>query len=339
MRLLPAQLAEHLKQGLKPLYALVGDEPLSQREALDALRAAAKTQGYEERTSLLAERYFDWQEVQNYGQAMSLFASLRLLELRIPSGKPGVDGSACLQALCQQPLPDTVTVVILPEIEWRDQKSAWYTALQQAAVFVPLMQPAPAELPNWIGQRLARQQQSTDADTLDFLAHQVEGNLLAAHQEIEKLGLLYPAGSLSADAVREAVLNVSRFDATQLGEAVLTGDLPRTVRILQGLQEEGETAVAVMNPLIWALKPLLRVKLAEAAGTPQATALRDAKLFGTRETLARQGLRRLSLRQLQAAIGKLAEIDKIAKGIQTGDAWLEISRLCFGLARVRGQSV
>ena len=113
---------------------------------------------------------------------------------------------------------------------------------------------------------MAQQNQSTDAVSLAFIAHQVEGNLLAAHQEIQKLALLYPAGEISADAVREAVLNVSRYDAFQLGEAVLAAIQTAPHRILQGLQDEGEQAVAVMNPLMWVLRPLVRIKLAEARG-------------------------------------------------------------------------
>ncbi|NBO11158.1 MAG: DNA polymerase III subunit delta, partial [Methylophilaceae bacterium] len=165
-----------------------------------------------------------------FGQAMSLFASQRLLEINIPTGKPGLEGSKVLQALAASPLPDTVTVIILPKVDWRDAKSAWYLALQQNSVFIELNEIGPAQLPQWIANRLAQQKQSTDAETLTFIANQVEGNLLAAHQEIQKLGLLYPQGALAAEDVRAAVLNVSRFDAVQLGEAVLTGDIDRTVR-------------------------------------------------------------------------------------------------------------
>jgi DNA polymerase-3 subunit delta len=173
--------------------------------------------------------------------------------------------------------------------------------------------------------------------TLEFLAHQVEGNLLAANQEIQKLGLLYPQGELADETVREAVLNVSRYDAFQLGEAVLQGDAERTVRILQGLQDEGENAVAVMNPLMWVLRPLVRIKQAEMRGENINNAMTSARIYGDRQALVKRALSRLSLRQLEAALQKLADIDKTAKGVMLGDAWLEISRLCFGLAKVRGR--
>jgi DNA polymerase-3 subunit delta len=165
----------------------------------------------------------------------------------------------------------------------------------------------------------------------------VEGNLLAANQEVQKLGLLYPQGELADATVREAVLNVSRYDAFQLGEAVLMGDAARTVRILQGLQDEGENAVAVMSPLMWVLRPLVRIKQAELRGENIMNAMTSARIYGDKQVLVKRALARLSLRQLEAALQKLADIDKTAKGVMLGDAWLEISRLCFGLARVRSR--
>lgn len=334
MRLPVQQLSQHLQQALQPLYVLTGDEPLAQRESLDALRSAARSQGYDERLSLVAERNFNWQQVAAFGQSISLFASRRLLELSIPSGKPGTEGGKALQALAAHPMPDTVVVIILPKLDRDGRNSAWFGALEHGGVSLTLQEVEAPQLPQWIAQRLALQHQHTDADTLAFLAHQVEGNLLAAHQEIQKLGLLYPAGELPAAAVREAVLNVSRYDAFQLGEAVLAGDAERTARILQGLRDEGAQPVAVMNPLIWVLRPLVRLKQAEMRGENLANAMQSARIYGDRQALARRAIARLSLKQLQAALLKLADIDKTAKGMMHGDAWLEISRLCFGLARV-----
>ncbi|HLD09221.1 MAG TPA: DNA polymerase III subunit delta, partial [Methylophilaceae bacterium] len=334
MRLQPQQLKQHLEQGLKPLYVLTGDEPLAQRECLDELRRAARDSGVDERASLTVDRYFNWQQISAFGQSISLFASQRLLEISIPSGKPGVEGSKVLQALAAKPIEDTVVIIILPKIDWKDQKSAWYSSLEQSSVFLVLQEIGAQQLPQWIAKRLAAQNQQTDAATLEFIAHQVEGNLLAAHQEIQKLGLLYPEGVLAGEAVREAVLNVSRYDAFQLGEAVLAGDSERTVRILQGLQDEGAQPVAVMNPLLWVLGPLVKIKQAEARGESISTVMQQARIYGDRQNLVKHAVTRLSMRQLQAALFKLAEIDKTAKGLLKGDAWLEISRLCFGLARI-----
>ncbi len=337
MRLAQAQLANHLKQGLQALYVLVGDEPLAQRESLDAIRAAARAQGFDERNSLMVERYFNWQQIQSYGQSISLFASRRLLEINIPSGKPGIDGGKALQALANKAISDTCVVIILPKLEREAKSSAWFTALEKQAVTIALDEVDAANLPKWIANRLSQQGQHTSQQTLEFLAHQVEGNLLAANQEVQKLDLLYPQGELADATVREAVLNVSRYDAFQLGEAVLAGDAERTVRILQGLQDEGENAVAVMNPLMWALRPLVHIKQAEMRGENVANAMTNARIFGDKQPIVKRALARLSLRQLEAALQKLADIDRTAKGVMLGDAWLEISRLCFGLAKVRGR--
>ncbi|MDZ4141011.1 MAG: DNA polymerase III subunit delta [Methylotenera sp.] len=337
MQLAQAQLEKHLTQGLQSLYVLVGDEPLAQRESLDAIRTAARVQGFDERTSLMVERYFNWQQIQTYGQSVSLFANRRLLEINIPSGKPGVDGGKALQALSSKPIPDATVIIILPKLEREARNSAWFTALEKQAMTIAIDEVDAAHLPKWIANRLAQQGQHTSAQTLEFLAHQVEGNLLAANQEVQKLGLLHPQGELTDATVREAVLNVSRYDAFQLGEAVLAGDTARTVRILQGLQDEGENAVAVMSPLMWVLRPLVRVKQAEMRGENVVNAMTNARIYGDKQNLMKRALARLSLRQLEAALQKLADIDKTAKGVMLGDAWLEISRLCFGLSRVRGR--
>lgn len=341
MRLDSSQLKQHLSQNLaqnlSPLYVLVGDEPLAQSECLDALRLAGRTAGAEERTSFIVERNFNWQQIGQFGQAMSLFSSQRILEIHIPSGKPGVDGGKALVELAANPIADTTVIITLPDLEREAKNSVWFNALQNASTLIELKEVAPSQLPQWLATRLKAQNQSTDASTLAFIAHQVEGNLLAAHQEVQKLGLLYPAGEISAEAVREAVLNVSRYDAFQLGEAVLAGDAERTTRILQGLQDEGETAIAIMNPLLWVLRPLVRIKHAEARGENVMNAMTSARIYGERQNLTRRALGRLSLRQLEAALQKLCDIDKTAKGVMQGDAWLELSRLCFGLAKVRGR--
>ena len=334
MRLPPLQLSQHLGKGLRAFYVLTGDEPLAQRESLDAIRLAARAQGYDERITLSVERSFNWQQLSAESRSMSLFASKRLLELHIPSGKPGIDGSKALQALASKLPEDTVVVITLPKLDWQSEKSTWFVALEQAAVVLSFQQVAPDQLPQWIAQRLSQQGQQTDTETLEFIAHQVEGNLLAAYQEIQKLGLLYPQGALAAEAVRGAVLNVSRYDVFQLGDAMLAADRERTVRILRGLREEGTQVVALMGALVWLLRGIVRIKQAESLGENLANVMQQAKIRRDRQTLVERALRRLSLRQLQAAMGKLAEIDKIAKGIAKGDAWLEISRLCFGLASI-----
>ncbi|MEQ1598669.1 MAG: DNA polymerase III subunit delta [Methylotenera sp.] len=337
MRLDSNQLNQHLTQTLSPLYVLVGDEPLAQSECLDAIRHAARKAGADERSNFIIERNFNWQQIQQFSQALSLFSSKRILEIHIPSGKPGVDGGKALTELAANLIPDTTTIITLPSLEREAKNSTWFGSLQNSSTLIELKEITPNQLPQWLAGRLKLQNQTADAASLAFIAHQVEGNLLAAHQEIQKLGLLYPAGEISAEAVRESVLNVSRYDAFQLGEAVLAGDAARTSRILQGLQDEGENAVAVMNPLMWVLRPLVRIKLAEARGENVMNAMTSARIYGDRQNLVKRALSRLSLRQLEAALQKLCDIDRTAKGVMQGDAWLELSRLCFGLAKVRGR--
>ncbi len=331
------QLKQQLSSKPSHIYVLVGDEPLAQSECLDAIRQAARKAGADERNSFIVERNFNWQQIGQFSQSLSLFSSLRILEIHIPSGKPGIDGGKALSDLAANPIPDTTTIIILPALEREAKNSAWFNALQNGSTLIELNEISPNQLPQWLKSRLTAQNQTTDEASLAFISHQVEGNLLAAHQEIQKLALLYPAGEISSEAVRESVLNVSRYDAFQLGEAVLAGDAARTTRILQGLQDEGEQAVAVMNPLMWVLRPLVRIKHAEARGENLMNAMTNARIYGDRQQLVKRALARLSLRQLEAALQKLCDIDKTAKGVMQGDAWLELSRLCFGLAKVRSR--
>lgn len=335
MQIYAHALLKHLSNTPVPMVVIVGDEPLTKAECLDAVRQHARRLGAEERTSLQVERHFSWQTVTQFSQHFSLFSSHRILEIHIPSGKPGVEGAKILSDLAKQSMTDTTTIVTLPTLDRDGKNSAWYQALLNHTLVVELKDINIQQLPSWIQQRLGMQGQSTDDHSLLFMAQQVEGNMLAAHQEIQKLGLLFPQGTLSEAQIKEAVLNVARFDAFQLGEAMLEGDSERTVRILQSLQDEGEQAVAVMNPLVWLIRPLLRVKQAESQGEHIQSALSQAKLFGDRQTLIKKAAQRLSLRQIEAAMQKLSEIDRIAKGVLQGDAWLEISRLCFGLARIK----
>ena len=327
------QLSAHLERDLRPLYILTGDEPLALKEGVDAIRQAARRQGYDERLSYTAERTFDWKQLKASSQSISLFASRRLLELHIPSGKPGVEGSKSLQEFAAKLPGDTVSLITLPKLDKTGQGSAWFSALEKVGVVIPLQTVEIERLPRWIGNRLQAQGQQADEATLEFLANQVEGNLLAAHQEIQKLGLLYPAGPLNPEAVREAVLNVSRYDVFQLGDALLAGDPARTAKILQGLEAEGAQPLALLGVLAWLLRGVTRVKMAETRGENLANALQQAKIWGERQGQVKRMLARISLRQLQAAMLKMAEIDKICKGIAPGKPWLEISRLCIGLAR------
>lgn len=334
MKVAAEQLVQHLEGGLRPLYAVCGDEPLGVMEAVDAIRAAARRQGYAEREIFNVERGFNWQRIRASSQSLSLFSSLRLVEINIPSSKPGIDGSKALQDYAADLPPDTVTLITLPRIDKKDQ-GVWFRALEDSGAMIFTWPVETEKLPAWIGRRLAAQNQQADTETLEFIANQVEGNLLAAHQEIRKLGLLYPQGRLAIEDVRDAVLNVSRFDAFQLRDAILAGDATRTAKVLAGLRAEGVEPVALLGMLVWLLRGVLKVKNAQVQGMDLISAFGQAKIWGDRQNLMRQALGRLSLKRLQAALLKMAEIDKINKGLAQGESWLELSRLCLGLARAQ----
>ena len=278
MRITTEQLTQQLKRTLAPLYIVYGDEPLLALEAADRIRARAREEGHVEREVLTAEQHFDWSQLRISSQSQSLFASRRMLEIRIPSGKPGNDGSQALQEYAAQLPPDTITLVALPEVDWRAQKGAWFGALDAAGVMVEAVAVKRDKLPEWLKGRLSAQAQTADADTLDFIADKVEGNLLAAYQEVQKLALLFPPGALSFDQIKESVLDVARFDVFDLGDIVLSGDAAHLARVLDGLQGEGAAAPLVLWSIAEEIRAVGRVLAGLSGGRPLQQAMRDARL-------------------------------------------------------------
>jgi DNA polymerase-3 subunit delta len=344
MQLAPAQLTAHLQRGLRPLYTLHGDEPLLVQEAADAIRATARTQGYTERTvHTVAGAHFDWSAVLAAGGSLSLFADKQIVEVRIPSGKPGKDGSAALQQLAESAAGNegTLTLVLLPRLDFQTKKSAWFAALEGAGVAIELQPVERNALPAWIAQRLAQQNQRVLAGeegqrTLQFFADRVEGNLLAAHQEIQKLALLHPAGELSFAQVESAVLNVARYDVFKLSEAALAGQVARVQRMLEGLQAEGEAEVLVHYTLAEDIRALKRVKDAMAAGRPLPMALREQRVWGVKEKLFERVLPRLSPTALDNLLHAAHVVDGIVKGLKAPgwptDGWQALHRLATDLS-------
>jgi DNA polymerase-3 subunit delta len=342
MQLNPAQLSAHLSKGLKSLYTLHGDEPLLIQEALDAIRTAAREQGFTERTShTVSGAHFDWSEVLAAGGSLSLFADKQILELRIPSGKPGKEGStALLQLVAQSSDNDsTLTLVVLPRLDRMTKSSAWFTALE-GGITIEVSLVERAALPQWIAQRLALQDQRVVAGvegqrTLQFFADRVEGNLLAAHQEIQKLALLYPVGELSFEQIESAVLNVARFDVFKLSEAVLAGQHARVQRMLDGLQAEGEAEVLVHYTLSEDIRALKRVKDAMGQGKPLPMALREQRVWGNKERLFERVLPRLSSVALANLLQDAHRVDGIVKGLKQEDwpidPWQALGRLAMML--------
>jgi len=333
MKLSSEDLPRHLAKGLSPLYVIHGEALLLSIEAADAIRAAARAAGYDEREVLTAEQGFKWAELRNSAQSMSLFSARKLVELRIPTGKPGVEGAQTIQDYCEQLDADTVTIVSLPKLDKTSQNSKWFTALAEHGMVIATEEIALNALPDWIAGRLQRQGQSTDRDTLRFLAERVEGNLLAAFQEIQKLALLFPAGPLSFEQVKDAVMDVARYDVLKLSEAMLAGDAARFARILDGLRAEGEATVLVLWAMAEDIRALAKVSRAAQRGDNLASALRDARVWGVRQKLVERAVRRFSPAFAEGALRKAAHIDKVVKGLRDGDVWSELLQLGVRCAR------
>ncbi len=343
MQVALAQLETHLGRGLRSLYTLHGDEPLLIQEAGDAIRAAARAQGYTERTvHTVAGAHFDWSAVLAAGGSRSLLADRQIVEVRVPSGKPGKDGSAALQQIAEQAQGNegTLTLVVLPRLDRLTRQGAWFAALESFGVTVQVEPVERAALPQWIAQRLSRQGQRVVGGeegqrTLQFFADRVEGNLLAAHQEIQKLGLLFPEGELGFEQVESAVLNVARYDVSRLSEAVLAGQVARVQRMLDGLQAEGEAEVRVHWTLAEDIRALKRVKDAMAAGRPLPMALREQRVWGLKERLFERVLPRLTPLALETLLQSAHTVDGIVKGLKApgwpNDGWQALQRLALQL--------
>ncbi len=327
MRLDSEQLAQRLKGKLEALYTVYGDEPLLALEAADRIRQRAREEGFTEREVLTVESGFDWSQLAMSGSSMSLFGSLRLLELRIPSGKPGNEGADAIKRYASALPPDTLTLVSLPKLDRTALASGWFEALDRAGVAVAANPVPPARLPQWLAGRLAQQGQQASAETLQWLTDMVEGNLLAAQQELHKLALLFPPGQLELDAIRSAVLDVARYDVFQLGETLLRADRGRFARMLDGLKGEGTAPPLVLWAITEEIHALWRVAAAMAAGRPQQLAMRESRVWGARAELLPQALRRVSREDLEAALLHAAQVDRTIKGLARGDVWDELLRL------------
>lgn len=335
------QLTAQLGKGLRTLYTVYGDEALLVQEAVDAIRAAARAAGHSERNSFtVAGAHFDWSAVLAAGGSLSLFADKQIIEVRIPSGKPGKDGSAALQQLAESSVGNdaTLTIVILPRLDKATKTGAWFAALDANGATIQVDSIERAVLPPWIAQRLQMQGQHVKSGeegqrTLAFFADRVEGNLLAAHQEIQKLGLLYPPGELAFEQVEQAVLNVARYDVFKLSDAVLSGQVLRTERMLSGLQAEGEAEVLVHWALAEDIRAMKRVKDALRNGRPMPMALRENRVWGNKERHFERVLPRISDAAVARLLHSAHAVDGIVKGLKVPewpqDGWQALHRLAL----------
>ncbi|PWG64105.1 DNA polymerase III subunit delta [Sediminicurvatus halobius] len=328
------QLPNRLAQRLDPVYLIAGEEPLLVEEALGALRERVRAAGFGEREVLSVEAGFDWSRLAGAAENLSLFAERRLIELRLPQGKPGQEGTRALQAFAKAPPADTVLVVICGRLDSRQRSAAWVKALAGAGVVAYAWPVRSEALPRWAAARLRQRGLTADPEALDLLAERGEGNLLALSQEIDKLALLAGGGHLDVATVRGAVGDSARFAIFDLPEAALAGGLARTARICRGLREEGEEPVLVL----WALARELRV-LAELQESARLRRSPDA-VFGRHRTWRnRQGaLWELARRAPAGAWVELARrtatADRVVKGAAAGRPWDELLQLSTDIARL-----
>ena len=256
MKLRFEQLSEHLQQGLRPIYLLSGDEPLQLGEAADAIRAQARAQGFAEREVMHVEAGFDWNALAAASDTLSLFAEQRLIDLRLPSGKPGKEGGAALAEYAANPPQDTVLLITSGKLDKNAAKAKWYKALDSAGVTLQVWPVEANQLPRWVGQRMRARGLSASPEAAQLLAERVEGNLLAAAQEIEKLLLLYGESSVDAEMVEQGVADSARYDIFELVDTALLGDAPRVARIMEGLHGEGVEPILILWALVREIRAL-----------------------------------------------------------------------------------
>jgi DNA polymerase-3 subunit delta len=331
MELRPEDVGAHLARGLAPLYVIWGDEPLAMLEAEDAIRAAAIQSGHE-RTVFTVQGKFDWGVIFGHADNFSLFAQKKLVEIRIPSGKPGIEGSAALSRYAGSLPADTVSIVSLPGLEWKQTKSKWFEALSARGTVIQSREVPLEQMPAWIGRRLAANNQQASREALEFLANRLEGNLLAARQEIDKLSLLLPAGKLGLEDMEQAVTDVSRFEVADIQDAMLAGDAGRCARILGSLRQEGEAVPRIMWQVGATLRLLYKLKSAMRQGQPMAAAFKANRIWDKRQSLVQAALKRVSDEKLETALQTASRIDRQAKGLDGGDPWDELLRLSLNLS-------
>lgn len=328
MRLYPEKLSGQLKKQLLPIYLISSDDPLLQQEASDAVRQACREQGYTERQVFSVERSFNWNQLREASATLSLFAEKRILEVRIPSGKPGDQGALVLQEYLARPADDTVLLISLPRLDGSTLRTKWVKALQDSPIcgFVQIPVITPEQLPQWLNQRLQQKGLSADTEVLELISDRVEGNLLAAAQEIEKLTLLTDAKHLDSATVQNAIADSARYDIFTLVDAALASDTARSLRILSGLRAEGNEVPVIL----WALARDIRQLSLFAAQIEQGQSMQQVtnRVWpASRKPIIQKALQHHPAQHWQKLLQDAQLIDEQAKGQAPGSAWLSLEQL------------
>ena len=332
MKIRAEQLQSHLSKELLPVYVISGDEPLLAQESADAVRLAARNKGFSGREVFHGEGKFDWGQLHNEANALSLFAEKKIIEIRISNGKPGDKGSKALCELCANPSPDNLLLVILPKLERSAQNSKWVKALEAVGAHIQVWPVTGDQLPRWIKQRLLESNITANQQAVEILAERVEGNLLAAVQEIEKLKLLAIEGKVDAIMMSSVVADSARYNLFEFVDKVLAGDAQSAARSLRGLHSEGTDAI----PLLWAITRELRIliKASEqiSRGENRDWALKNAGVWEKRLPLFRTAIQRCSAAHLRMLLYQAGAIDRGIKGMRQADIWDELTTLVLSLA-------
>lgn len=334
MPIKPEQIPAQLARGLAPAYLLAGEEPLLLQEAADAIRARARASGFSEREVLHVEAHFDWDLLQQSGENLSLFASRRILEVRLGDKSPGVEGSKALKDWLASPTPDTLLIVHAGKLDGSSRNSAWFAAFEKHGVAVYAWPVKLDQLPRWIENRLAAAGLQGDAEAVELLAARTEGNLLACAQEIDKLALLCPDGRVTRARVREATADSANFDNFDLVEKALSGQQAATLQVVERLREEGVDVIPLVAALAYALRVLYKAGVQMKAGQSAERALDSLGLRGPRQTLYRQALRRLPPGEVLDFIRDAGFVDRAAKGAAAAEDWPELLKLAARLSGV-----
>jgi DNA polymerase-3 subunit delta len=328
----PDSLPANLAKRLEPAYLLAGAEPLLVQECRDQIIRVAKEHGFLERQIFQVDRTFDWQGLEAAGMEQSLFASRKVIDLRIPTGKPGIEGSKYFVSFVERQDPDVLLVISCGAWDGASRKSKWASELVRVGGLVEIWPIKPHELPTWIGKRMQAAGLKADAEAVRLLAEFVEGNLLAAQQEIDKISLLNKGELVNIETIRDAVSSSARFDAFRLGECLLQGKAADCLRVSAGLQRTGVAIQAVQGALIFQLTQLEGVRSAMASGASESSAFARHRVFKMNQPLVRQALRRIPARTLSASFGTLSKIDKQSKGQASGDPWQTLDQLLTELS-------
>ncbi len=332
MQLRPEQLDAHLQKHLAPVYFISGDEPLRVMEAADAVRAAARAQGHDERDVLQVQAGFDWSSLAAASGNLSLFASRRIIDLRMPTGKPGDEGARALRGYLEQPPDDTLLLITAGKLESAARKSKWVQALDRAGVVLFVWPLKPQEFTAWLQARMRRQGLQPDRGALRVLAGRVEGNLLAAMQEIDKLSLLRGRGPVTEADILQLVADHARYDVFGLVDAALAGEVARSVRMLHGLRAEGTAEPVVLWALAREIRALCSMSAAVAGGQAVAAVLAKYRVWDARKGPVGAALKRLRPEQCRELLRRCAAVDRVCKGQAAGRAWDELLQLTLLLA-------